>query len=345
MYCYDSDVVRNTLSYNEANREYNRINQALLEIVRRSIRDADIGPGSLDDDDPVERFAKRLDRSGRPALGLLDMVNCDRKDSASFLWKTFDRQLEKGQKIQFYFLPACPSQRPDILAERFTYELLKDELKSQEARLRIHRREDNRLLVEELPIGARLRTACAAFKTYFAERFDLGAADTVFEDYLRTGLPALPYDYVVLAFRLDHDQWDQEVMEGYFAWLLEAFSQAQGKIPCFLFFFVIRVEKAHFDKLPGSALKAVLDGCRAIADKHADKAEFLEPLPPVAAEDLDAWLGRVARVETKEKKALRDLLSARMTEEHRQYCESLGAINMEDIHYFQKLFYQHHHNK
>lgn len=194
---YNNHVLSGTLSFREADLEYNRINQALLEIVRRSIRDADIGSGSLDDDDPVERFVKKLDRSGRPALGLLDMVNCDRKDPAGFLWKTFDRQLEKGQKIQFYFLPACPSQRPDILAERFTYELLKDELKNQEARLRIHRREDNRLRVEELPIGARLRTACAAFKTYFAERFDLGAADTVFEDYLRTGLPTLPYDYVV----------------------------------------------------------------------------------------------------------------------------------------------------
>ena len=228
------DDMNGVVSRENAGLEYNQILQALVQLVRKLVED-DLGAGG-DLDDPLDIEARKL-QVEIPITPLL-LVNCNRRKPIRFFWRAFSLYLERERRFQFYFLPSCPSQEPEGFAERTIQELLEKELDKATQSFDFRCRADERLMVETLPIGLNLSGSQKAFKTYFAERFGLANSGATFEEYLRTGLPKLPWQYVATTFKITASDWDDELLPAYISWIMDTFANTGPDIPAFIFFFV-----------------------------------------------------------------------------------------------------------
>ncbi len=337
------DEMHNLLPRESANLEYSRVTNALLKLVN-SLVEEDLGEGgSLDD--PLEEMARSIAVS--ISLTPLYLVNCDRTKPVRFFWRAFGRCREQQRRFQFYLLPSCPTQQPESLAERTVWELVEQELdKVNEAvNFRCHP-QGERLLVEPLPVGINEEGCRRAFKKYFTERFGIGQTEVAFEDYIRTGLPKLPWEYVVTVFKITAADWDEEIMVPYTEWIMDTFSQTRTDIPTFLFFFVVSVKNAHrSDASLRSEDREALDGARTLAEKRPDQAMLIEPLPPVHTDDLEYWLEKLGDVPQHQKERVIDLIAQRLGKEEAAWFDQRREFNMERIEDFQEKVYRAHQNK
>lgn len=285
----------------------------------------------------------------------LFLVNCDRSEAVRSFWRVFDDSAAQNRRFHFYFLPCCPTQQPEGFAERIVHELVEDELDNDHATLDHRRRScqgEERLLTEPLPLGRNVDVSKKKFKKYFAERFGLDS-EQVFEDYLRTGLPALPWKYVVTAFRIVDEDWDDALLRPYLQWLMDTFSATGPDVPNFIFFFIVEIKHAHRDGPSNRAAREVMEGIKALvaargkdpADGPADAA-LIKPLPPVPDEDLEKWMDGLSRtIRNNHKQQVIKLLAAQLAGDEEKQYEKERKFNMERIEDFQLKVYEAHKNK
>ncbi len=338
----DDDLVKGVVSRENATLEYNQIAQALLSLIN-GLREDDLGDGG-DLEDPLDAEARNI--SVDVLITPLFLVNCDRRKPVRLFWRAFNQYLEQKRHFQFYFLPSCPSQQPESFAERTVQELLEKELDKVNEAFDFRRRADERLLIEPLPLGINEAGCQKAFKKYFTERFGLANSGVSFEDYIRSGLPKLPWQYVATAFKITPDDWDDEITGPYIEWIMDTFSQTGPDIPTFIFFFVVSVKNAHRADVPlrGSTREA-LDGVRKLAEKRPEEATLIEPLPPVPADDLEDWLEKLGSVPQEQKQRIISLMAARLSGDEEAWFRQNNEFNMERIEQFQEKVYHSHKHK
>lgn len=269
-------------------------------------------------------------------VGLLHLVNVDRKEMRGKFWEAFDLKEEEDQEFQFYFISACPSQMPPSFAERMVYELLAEELDGDSDALHIITHEDSgRLRIQDLPVGRNTRKCQQRFKEYVQERFHF--ADTQsFEAFIETGVPKLPYDYVAVAFEIHERNWEDFLLE-YLQWMIDTFRCPHRDVPTFLFFFVVYIEKQHEGKLT-PAQKAIVDGLAGLAQRN--EATLLTPLLPVEEADLRAWLMNLGERNPNKVQQVLDVFLSGMREADQQLYKEKKLLNMKDVEELQAVIFR-----
>lgn len=325
----------------EAKLEYNLIREAALHLIK-ILREEELGDGG-ELHDPLEEAVRLL--PVEIPLTTLFLVNCDRRKPARTFWRSFDSFHGDNRRFQFYYVLGCPTQEPGSFSERVVYELLERELEGNFKAIDFKSRADNRLLIEPMPLGHNLGGCQKAFKKNFSERFSLSNNHASFEDYLHTGLPKLPWQYVTIVFKITADDWDQQVVAPYLQWLTDVFSHTGENIPTFIFFFLIVIKNAHREEAVRGENLEVLNGARALVQANASNAALIEYLAPVHTDDLEYWLERLGNVPGEQKYRIIELLADRLTPEERAQYEHDTTLNMERIEAFQEKVYKHHHHK
>ena len=321
--------------------EYNQISKALLHLLER-LREQDLGQGGVLED-PLDAMVRQL--TVEVPVTPLYRVNCDRRKPLRSFWQAFDEKIGQKFRFQFYFLPCDPAQQPEGFADRIVHELLEKELQDETGTLDFPRKaqREERLHVEPLPLGRNAESSKQAFKKYFSGRFGLDKSATPFEDYLRSGLPALPWKYVVTAFKMTDEEWDDSVLGPYLQWMMATFSQTGPDVPTFLFFFVVSVKNAHRGERLGEAAREAMDGIRSLVEgRTRGDATLIEPLPPVPATDLETWMEKLGDNSTDQKEEVVQALAARLKGEEEAHYRQCREFNMERIEDFQERVYHAH---
>ena len=291
---------------------------------------------SVDKDSLLLDAARELNIDEDEEIGLLHLVNVDRREMRGKFWDAFDEKEEAKQEFQFYFISACPTQMPPSFAERMVYELLVEELDGDADGLHIITHEDTgRLRIQDLPVGRNARKCQQRFKEYVQERFRF--ADTQsFDAFIKTGVPKLPFDYVAVAFEINERNWEDFLLE-YLQWMIDTFRCPHQEVPTFLFFFVVYIEKQHEGKLT-PAQKAIVDGLAGLSQRN--EASLLTPLLPVEEGDLRAWLMDLGERNPNKVQQVMDVFLSGLREEDQRLYQDKRLLNMKDIEELQAIIYR-----
>ncbi|MCG8329788.1 MAG: hypothetical protein MI974_18980 [Chitinophagales bacterium] len=291
-------------------------------------------PAGVTASNSLESLAKALNIDEDEEIGMLHLVNCDRKQMRSKFWDAFDEK--EKEHFQFYFISACPSQMPPSFAERMVYELLVEELNGNTDALHIVQHEDSgRIKIQDLPMGRNVRKSQQRFKEYVQERFRF--ADTQsFDAFIETGVPNLPYDYVSVIFEIHERKWES-FLEEYLQWMIDTFRCPHEDVPKFLFFFVVYIDGQHLDKLSGEQ-RQIIDILQGI--DHRNDSTLLTPLMPVEEADLRAWLMDLGERNPNKVEELIEAFVAGLREEDKILYQKGQLFNMKDIEELQALIYR-----
>ena len=282
----------------------------------------------------MEELARALNIDEEEDMGPLFLVNCDRKKMRNKFWNAFDDK-EDEENFQFYFISACPTQMPPSFAERMVYELLSEELKGKTDSLHIVEGKNDRIKIQDLPIGRNTKKSKQKFKAYVQQRFRF--ADTQsFETFIDTGVPNLPYEYVAVIFEIHERKWEAFIEE-YVQWMIDTFRCPHEDVPTFLFFFVIYIEGHHLGNL-NPAQKEILDVLHQIDSRN--DSTLITPLLPVEEVDLNAWLMELGERNPNNVKALIDAFVAGLRAEDQKLYKDKQVFNMKDIEELQALVYK-----
>ena len=277
----------NTLSFQEYSREIAKIRTAIVDFLS----------SSQDPASDLDRAVQSLPFDKETELGVVQLVNCDRKTAIRDFNRSFNKKKEEKQPFQYYFICGCPDQSPGGFAERILYEIVdKESLVQDGVNYPYSEGVFRRARVENLPLGLDFEAHKKKFKEYVHKRFAF--ADTQsFEAFIETGIPNLPYSLVATIFRIAEDCWksdEGEILE-YLQWMVDTFQTAHPKVPTFVFLFVVQLRKLYD---PDSAKTAAKEVARKIDTFCADnKSAVFKEIKPVEAIDLEGWLSRIG-VET-----------------------------------------------
>jgi len=318
-----------TVSRDQTLIERNQISKAMIAAFD-ALEESDIGEGGAMDAE-LDRLVKAI-KIDIP-LTPLYLVNCNRNKELRAFRRSFGKRQDDCCRFQFYYILACPTQEPEGFAERVIYELMGQYADTHHHSMLYRRTDDARLRIEKLPLGFSLKDTRESFKKYFAERFNLGS--TSFEDYLSTGLPRLQYEYVATAMRITAGDWDPEIVEDYLQWLMDSFSETEGRTPTFLFFFVISLKNAHWpEKIRRDDLEA-LDSVKNLMEANERHAALISPLPPVPVDDLEDWLEELGGLTQAQKNAIVQAIADQLEPEERTRFQSeerlLDMERIEDL--------------
>ncbi|MCB9299193.1 MAG: hypothetical protein H6566_01015 [Lewinellaceae bacterium] len=291
---------------------------------------------TVDKDSLLYEASRGLDIDEDEEIGLLHLVNVDRKEMRGKFWDAFDEKEEEKQEFQFYFISSCPSQMPPSFAERMVYELLSEELDGDSDALHIITHADTgRLRIQDLPVGRNTRKCQQRFKEYVQERFHF--ADTQsFDAFIETGVPKLPYDYVAVAFEIHERNWEDFLVE-YLQWMIDTFRCPHQEVPTFLFFFVVYIEKQHEGRLT-PVQKTILDQLTGLSQRN--EASLLTPLLPVEEADLRAWLMDLGERNPNKVQQVMDVFLSGLREEDQKLYQEKQLLNMKDIEELQAIIYR-----
>ncbi len=269
-------------------------------------------------------------------IGKIYLVNCNREEVADDFWEAFDLKLDSEQLFQFYFITACPTQQPDSFTERMIMEIILDELDEEEDAILFLRNSDNRLVLEDLPLGRNLVRSQKAFEKYFSQRFELG--ERTMSEYLETGLPKLGYDYVVTVFEVFADKWKEFMIE-YLDWIICQFKSTNKETPTFLFFFVTYIYDIHKETVK-QEYETIKSQIQALQLQHLEVASLLRNLKPVPRHLVESWLRDLGeRNQAKIEEVIDTLVTGLKQEAAKQYQHD-KTLNMTDIERFQELVYK-----
>ncbi len=273
-------------------------------------------------------------------VGELFLVNVDRLPPRNIFWDAFDENLERKNPFQFYFVLACPTQQPNSFAERMIYELVIEELEEEmDAINYVRQQESRRVKVEDLPLGRNLRNSQREFKKYFARRFGLTDSETMFEDYIKTGLPKLEYQYVATVFDLNASKWDESFMNDYLQWIVDTFSNTHDAVPTFLFFFAIFLRDAHVNPLPPGE-KKIVDSIQGVINRNEQKCSLINQLTPVETGLVADWIRDLGEQNESKIEDLVKLIIAGLPEDKKAKFEKSNLLDMSDIERFQEIIYK-----
>lgn len=308
-----------------------------IDALRLQLKDA-YGLEMLEESSILEGLVRQLtiDKD----IGEIHLVNCDRDPVARDFWKAFDDFSGRSNHFQFYFVVACPTQQPSSFAERMIYEIVIEELEDEIGAMHyVHRADSRRVQIEDLPLGRNLANSQKDFKKYMSRRFALGETETSFEEYLRTGLPKLQYEYIATVFDLNAGRWDKDMMSEYLNWIMDTFADTPDHIPNFIFFFVIFLRNAHVQPLQGRE-KAIFEDIGGIVGKNLHRATLLSELVPVPAELLEDWIRDLGEHSQGRIEDVVKAVVAELSAEKQQKFQQDKLIDMTDIERFQTLIYK-----
>jgi hypothetical protein len=269
-------------------------------------------------------------------IGAIHLVNCNRENIADNFWEAFDLKLDSEIPFQFYFVTACPTQQPDSFTERMIIEIVLDELDEEEDAILCLRGVNNRLILEDLPLGRNIERSQKAFAKYFSQRFDLG--DKTMEQYLETGLPKLEYDYVATIFEVFADKW-KDFSKDYLNWIIEQFKSPNAKVPTFLFFFVVYIYDLHKDTVK-KELEAIKSELQALQLQHLEIATLLKTLTPVPRNLVESWVRDLGERNQAKVEEVVDTLVSGLKYQARQQYDKDRTFDMTDIERFQELVFK-----
>jgi hypothetical protein len=102
------------------------------------------------------------------------------------------------------------------------------------------------------------------------------------------------------------------------------------------------LKNAHQPNGLHSEDRTILNQIQIPRENRPLEATLIEPLPPVAVEDLEYWLEKIADVGTDQKQRVVDLISARLKGDEMAQFVKDRAFNMERIEEFQLKIYHAH---
>jgi hypothetical protein len=264
--------------------EQNRITKSFLEMLSE-ISDKDFHFSS-DFDDAIYSLPLRR-------LGKLHLVNCDRQPLFTSFRNFF--RTKSNLKYHYYFIVGCPTQKPLSFAERIIYDIIDEVLLNDEDSLNYERWETclqngtvdtlvERLKHEPLPKGMDAEKSMLKLKKYLDQRFNdyLGDKATI-DDFLAFKAPLLPFKYIACVFDIDVEEWDEETAK-YLNNLMTVFSSNTLEKPIFLFFFVVKLSKAH--EQPSHGIFKQLD---ALINTSPKACLLLKDMTPVPEPDVERW--------------------------------------------------------
>jgi hypothetical protein len=269
-------------------------------------------------------------------IGEIHLVNCNRESVADNFWEAFDLKLDSEIPFQFYFVTACPTQQPDSFTERMVIQIILDELDEEEDAILCLRGTNNRLILEDLPLGRNFQRSQKAFAKYFSQRFDLG--EKTMEQYLETGLPKLEYDYVATVFEVFADKW-KDFSKDYLNWIIEQFKSPNEKVPTFLFFFVVYIYYLHKDSVK-KELEAIKSEIQALQLQHLEIATLLKTLTPVPRNLVESWVRDLGERNQAKIEEVVDTLVSGLKNNARQQYNKDKTFDMTDIERFQELVFK-----
>ncbi len=286
----------------ERNTECSRIADATLRLVD-ALTETDVPefqgqvPGNTSFGLPVSAQSPlqpllaglRIDWKNVP-ISDLHMVNCNRLAEFRMVKRTLRDRSANGEAFQFYFINACPMQRPESFAERVILEIIHSvDEEDTEAVLIRRKANSHRVKIEELPFDFMgLAQSKKKFARYFADRFGFPERIEPVEDFLRACVHTMRgYRYIGFVFSIDANADWEPFFPEYLQWIIDTFSEIHEDGPLFLFFFPVLARNLH--EKPSQTLQEAVDAiCQLGAHKKA-VSTVISPLPPVAKEEVEDW--------------------------------------------------------
>ncbi len=277
-------VQKGTISEGDEIVELNKMSESILSLLgdwqsNDSVNDLDKTIHAL----PIDKDAE---------LGVMQMVNCDRKTPIRQFKRTFEEKKEAKQPFQFYFLSGCPSEMPHSLASRIAYEIMDAESLELDKSVHFPYEEDTfrRIKIQPLPfVEADVSASRKKFKAYIQDRFKLSNTQSV-EAFIETGVPKIPYSHVLTVFRITEDKWhdDEGEVAAYLQWIVDTFKKAHPDLPTFIFLFVVNIKDLHDETRVKQPQRQIVENLEAFCQKN-ETAIFRE-LTPVKHLDIESWL-------------------------------------------------------
>lgn len=310
----DSDFRKGLMQIGERNTVFNQVCNALLELVGELSESDLVQPAS----DPV--LAQKMGFQVAPQQFLaplfaklrvdwrkishVHLVNCDRIDENRLFRSTYRKRHNQHQGSQFFFINACPMQRPESFAERVILEILeKYDEEDQQAILVRRKPQSERLLIEELPFDPMgLDESKRLTAKYFQKRFGFQEHIEPVEDFLRACArhAGVGKRFATFIFRINAADWEP-LLTDYLRWLMDTLRPIESTEGAaeFLFFFPVQVRNLH-DAPPASLRMAIeeinklvqaaqLAATESPEPTQAVVYDMITPLLPVPMEEVTTW--------------------------------------------------------
>jgi hypothetical protein len=266
-------------------------------------------------------------------LGILHLVNCNRKTMIGKFWEEFDEK--ENEHFQFYFISACNTQMPHSFSERMIYEIIIEELEEEEEAIHVHRHtESSRIKIYDLPSGRKIERSQKEFIKFFGKYFKFKETED-FDTFLKTGIPNMEYEYVAIVFEVVETEWKDYYQE-YFQWIIEKFTATHDAVPKFLFFFVTYLEGLHDNPQSKAPITNVFS---QIAENNLT-ATHLSPLQPVKLIDVKDWIRKIGERNPVKIQEVIDTLTKGLNPEKRKLLQDKQLLNMADMERLQELVYK-----
>lgn len=298
----NNDCNRGIILIGERDTVFNKIRFTLLELIG-NLLESDLKPATTDQaqaqafglapahsDNPLDLLLDRLRIDWKNLnISELHLVNCNRFSEFKTLKRALRDRYSDDKECQFYFINACPMQRPQSFAERVILEVIRN-LDEEESDAVLVRRVpgSNRIKIEELPYDFMgLEQSKKKFAKYFEDRFDFHDSIEPIENFLKACKNQVrQYKYIGFVFQLDAKDWEPFFPE-YFQWILDTFSETAEKGPEFLFFFPIYIRRLH--ETPSAELLKIAADIQSLAEAKNAISTVISPLSPVSKEDVGEW--------------------------------------------------------
>ncbi|MFN0036268.1 MAG: hypothetical protein ACKVUS_14485 [Saprospiraceae bacterium] len=291
----DREYHKDNITLADRKKVFNGVHAALSDLLEK-LTDDDLAPPPPDPEfaktmglpvpleNDFDSVFKELQLNWRK-VNTLQLVDCNRKNEYDAIWEKYSQRQKQGQKFQFFFINACPTQRPEDFAERFILEKLDDLSDEEREAILVNPdpSDSHRLNKEELPFDKRELDGCKKkFSKYFEERFKFEAIGLVPEVNIETCVRQKfeGKKCVTFIFSINASQWNS-VLSEYLEWMRDTFMKIENTegLPEFLFFFVVKVLRLHEGKTPDS-LKNALEEMLKMNDLANPKDAAGKPLPP-----------------------------------------------------------------
>ena len=235
-------------------------------------------------------------------ISSVHLVNCDRIEENRFFLNIYRRRRQQKQGSQFFFINACPMQRPESFAERIILEILSRYDDDEQQAILVRRKpQSERLLVEDLPFDPMGLSECKRLTAkYFQKRFGYHEHIERLEKYLQSCAQQIRTGkrYIAFIFRIHATDWDS-LMTEYLHWLIDTFKHietADGEAE-YLFFFPVQVRNLH--ETPPASVRVALEEITRLqqATLEIDRVsnipmtpyDIIMPLMPVNSDQVTSW--------------------------------------------------------
>lgn len=228
-------------------------------------------------------------------LGLLSLVNCDRKDPVKKFNESFDEKKNLKQPFQFYFLCGCPTEKPDSLAKRVVYEIIEKEDLDKNPSVSyssVHSEDGFNLLKVENLIQDDVKNSRKKLKEYVQKRFERPNTES-FETFIETGITELSYNYIFSIFKIVETDWEdaEEDIFNYLQWMIDTFKCASPKVPTFLFILVFQFENLYDSEKLSKQNEAIVKNLESFCKKNT--TAILKKIEPIKTIHFTDWLDKL----------------------------------------------------